>query len=209
MVLCKILEIIHISPPFFKQECKSRNKLSFIITTFGTLTQLSAKNGHPLTFEIRHYMRGLFHKIFLEGGNTMKKKILLRQNITYSLLCQIIKQTKASSGDFVRSSSQGELAVKQQKTAYFMKKNKSLLSPLFDGWRESLQLLLELQAKKEEIIASLRTSRRMLCTTDVRASLPNQALSHSTGCLGSKRRDANSKGSCAQVEEDCEMYGGS
>lgn len=96
-------------------------------------------------------------------------KCLRRQNITYSLLHQIIKQTGASYGILQGSGGTGDK--QEKKSAYFMKKYNSLLSPLCCCCCESIQLLLQQQAKKEEITESLRTRRRMVCTTDMKASL--------------------------------------
>lgn len=95
-------------------------------------------------------------------------KSLPGQNITYSLFHQIIKQTEASYRILKGSRGTGD---KQEKKCLFLWKTTSLLFPLSGCWCESLQLLLSLQAKKEKIIQSLRTRRRMLCTTDMKASL--------------------------------------
>lgn len=53
-------------------------------------SRASCKTVQPLTSERRNHTRGLFHKNFLMGGNTVGR--LRRQNITYSLLHQIITQ---------------------------------------------------------------------------------------------------------------------
>lgn len=164
----------------------------------------SCKTVQSLTSERRNHTRGLFHKNFLRGGNMMK--CLRRQNITYSLLHQIIKQTEASYRILQGSGGTGNK--KEKKCLFYEEEQQFALSSLLLLMWEHPAVTPAASQERGDYKEPENQEKNVMYYRHEGISplLPNQVLSHSTGCLGSKGRDTNRKGGCAQFEEDCEIH---
>lgn len=119
------------------------NQLYHNITRY--FNTASCKTVQPLTSMMRNHTRGLFHKNFLRGGNMMK--CLHRQNIIYSLLHQLVKQTEAS--DRILQGSRGTGDKQQKKCLFYEEKQQFALPVLLLMWEHPAVTLAASQKNRD------------------------------------------------------------